>query len=172
MSTLSRRLFGAIALAAAVPVRVEAAPKLGEELPDARVEDADGKRLALRSLVGDTLVIVYEDKDSSSLNDAFKKDLAKLPADSFTAVPIADVSEYNSWPAKGFVKDAIRDESKKAGITIWCDWDASCRKALALPKGTSSVVVVGKRGKLLYAFDGELSASERKAAISAITGDS
>lgn len=148
-----------------------AAPAKGASAPEASVEDVDGKKLALSSLEGKTVVVVYEDKDSAKLNDAFKEGLKKLDLSSVAVLPVADVSEYNSWPAKGFVKDAIREESKKAGVTIYCDWDASFRKALELTKGTSCIVIFSKKGKVLFAHDGALSEDQQKAALSAVSKD-
>lgn len=168
----SRRDFVSMSLVAiATPSLALAGPSSGKNLPDATVETVDGKKLSLSSLEGKTIVIVYEDKDSAKVNEAFKKDLSKVTQSSMVPVPIADVSEYNSWPAKGFVKDAIREESKKAGTTIYCDWDASFRKALELTKGTSCVVVASKKGKVLFAHDGSLSEEQRKLAIAAIIDD-
>lgn len=148
-----------------------AAPKIGEDVPGARAEDVDGRPFKLDDQRGKTVVIVYEDKESGAVNKAFKDDLTKLATRAVVIAPVADLSEFNSWPAKGFAKDAIRAESKKSGITIWCDWDASFRKALDLPKGSSSVVVVGKSGKVLFAVDGALDEGQRKAAIAMIEKD-
>lgn len=153
------------------PGMAAAAPAKGADAPEASVEDVEGKKLALSSLEGKTVVVVYEDKDSAKLNDAFKEGLKKLDLSSVAVLPVADVSEYNSWPAKGFVKDAIREESKKAGVTIYCDWDASFRKALELTKGTSCIVVLSKKGKVLFAHDGALSEDQRKAALGAVSKD-
>ena len=94
-----------------------ALPKLGTAAADASMEDADGRRSLVSSFSGKPILIVYEDKDSATLNQPFKDDLAKLAAgdksgESIALLPLADVSSYNFWPVKGFVKDAIRDESK------------------------------------------------------------
>ena len=45
---------------------------------------------------------------------------------------VADVEGYDYWPVRGFVKSAIRKESRKFGTTIYCDWDGSFRSALGL----------------------------------------
>ena len=66
------------------------------------------------------------------------------------------MSSYDFWPAKGFVKDAIREESRKAGTTIYCDWDGTFRKAYRLRQGISNVILVGKSGEVLFAAEGAL----------------
>jgi len=144
-----------------------ALPKEGELAPNARVEDADGNALELKSFKGKPTLIVYEDKDSAALNKSFKEELSKLAkGDKYKSAvglaAVADVSSYDWWPVKGFVKSAIRDESKKAGTTIYCDWKGSFRDTLKLKKNSSNVVLIGKDGKVLFAGEGALDANERK----------
>ncbi len=141
----------------------------GDDAPDAKVVDADDKSLSVSSLAGVPVVIVYEDKASGSTNKAFKDDLRKLMGEdaikaALRVIPIADVSEHNSWPAKGFVKDAIREESKKTGLTIYCDWDGSFRKKYDLEKGASNVVVIGRSSKVQFTSYGKLSDENRRTA--------
>ncbi|WP_437486396.1 YtfJ family protein [Sorangium sp. So ce1014] len=138
-----------------------ALPTVGDRAPDARVEDADGRELQLKALRGKPILIVYEDKDSTAQNQALKDALAKLAKGdrykrSIAVTAIADVSSYDFWPAKGFVKDAIRDESRKVGATIYCDWDGTFREAYRLRRGISNVILVGKNGQVLFAAEGKL----------------
>lgn len=144
-----------------------ALPKEGAAAPNAKVEDADGRVLEMKSLTGKPILIVYEDKDSAQLNQALKEELSRLAkGDKYRSkialAAIADVSSYDFWPVKGFVKDAIRDESKKAGTTIYCDWDGKFRSTYKLREGTSSVVLVGRSGEVLFAAEGALKAEARK----------
>lgn len=138
-----------------------ALPSEGDRAPNARVEDADGRELRLKALQGKPILIVYEDKDSKTQNQALKDALAKLTKgdryrQGIAVAAIADVSSYDFWPARGFVKDAIREESSKVGGTIYCDWDGSFRTAYKLRRGVSNVVVVGKNGRVLFAAEGAL----------------
>lgn len=152
-----------------------ALPAVGEAAKDARVVDADDRSQRVHALRGKPVLIVYEDQDSSQLNNELKADLAKLAKGgkyqrSIALMPVADVSAYDFWPVKGFVKDAIRDESKKVGATIYCDWDASFRKTYGLKKGTSSVVLVGRDGKVLFAGQGALGAGSRRELLRLLRG--
>lgn len=142
-------------------------PPVGKDAPNGKAEDADGKAIETKNLKGKPVLIVYEDRDSAKQNEKLKKELSDLAKgdkykSSVALAAVADVSSYDFWPAKGFVKDAIREESKKAGTTIYCDWNASFRKAFKLTKGKSSIVLVGKDGKVLFAGEGSLSESDRK----------
>ncbi|MFO0552563.1 MAG: YtfJ family protein [Polyangiaceae bacterium] len=163
---------GGAPLALALDAR---AATVGDSAPDARVEDADENKLWVSDLSGSVAVIFYEDKDSGETNREMKDELASLMAEDgmggIRVVPIADVTEYNSWPAKGFVKKAIREESKKVGLTIYCDWDGSFREKLDLSKGTSNVVVLAKDGTVRFADSGGLSGESRKQVLSILRAE-
>lgn len=138
-----------------------ALPSEGASAPNARVEDADGRVLQLKTLRGKPILIVYEDKDSATQNQAFKDALAKLAKGdryrrTIALAAVADVSSYDFWPVKGFVKDAIREESRKVGATIYCDWDGTFREAYRLRRGISNIILVGKNGQVLFAAEGKL----------------
>ena len=143
-----------------------ALPSVGGAVPSASVEDADGHALDTRSVGKKPLLVIYEDKDSATVNQAMKDDLAKLAKGdkykkSVALVPVADVSAYDFWPVKGFVKDSIRAESRKVGATIYCDWSGAFRSALGIARGTSSVVLVGRDGKVRFTSQGALRAADR-----------
>ncbi|WP_437958807.1 YtfJ family protein [Sorangium sp. So ce119] len=138
-----------------------ALPSEGDRAPNARLEDADGRELQLKALRGKPILIVYEDKDSATQNQAFKDALAKLAKGdryrkTIALAAVADVSSYDFWPVKGFVKDAIREESRKVGATIYCDWDGAFRQAYRLRRGISNIILVGKNGQVLFAAEGKL----------------
>jgi Bacterial protein of unknown function (YtfJ_HI0045) len=158
------RFFSAAALFTALGLWEPSAlalPAEGEAAPNARLEDADGRELQMKTLRGRPVLIVYEDKDSAAQNQGLKDELAKLAKGdrykrTIALAAVADVSSYDFWPVKGFVKDAIREESRKVGATIYCDWDGTFRSRYRLRRGTSSIVLVGKGGQVLFAAEGAL----------------
>ncbi len=142
----------------------------GSLRPAAHVADADGHVLDLRAVNGRPTLVLYEDKESSGMNVAFKADLARLAKgdryrDAVALVPVADVQGYDYWPVRGFVKDAIRGESKKVGATIYCDWDGSFQRAAGFRRGTSSVMLIGRNARILFASEGPLNAAQRETVI-------
>jgi hypothetical protein len=160
----------AAVISAALAGPAWALPPVGDALPWASVEDADGHRVSLAGVAGKPILVVYEDRDSAAQNQALKDELAKLAhGDAYRGavalVPVADVSAYDFWPARGIVKDAIRDESRKAGTTIYCDWTGRFRSALGLSPKVSNVVLAGRDGKVLFARAGALSNDERARVI-------
>lgn len=168
MSVAFRSLvLGATVLVLGVAGRASAAPNVGSVRPAARVVDADDRVFDLHGVSGKPMLVLYEDKDSAKVNVALKDDLARLARgdrykNAVALVPVADVERFDFWPARGFVKDAIRGESKKIGATIYCDWDGSFRRATQIAKNTSSVILFGRDGRVLFAWDGQVPKEERE----------
>lgn len=147
-----------------------ALPTEGDAAPNARLEDADGRALELKAWKGKAILIVYEDKESAPHNQPLKDALRQATKgdrykSALVVAAIADVSDYDYWPAKGFVKDAIREESRKHGTTVYCDWNGAFRATYRLKSKTSSVVLIGRDGHVLFAAEGAVSVEERKRLI-------
>lgn len=149
-----------------VAADAHAFPREGSSRPDVALEDAWGRTVHLSQYAGEPTLVVYEDKDSASVNTAFKETLSHLAQgdryrSSVALFAVADVTGYDYWPVRGFVRSAIHDESTKLGVDIFCDWDGHVRETLGLRRGTSNVVLYGKDGKVLFAASGELTAEGR-----------
>ncbi|MCU0654612.1 MAG: glycosyltransferase [Polyangiaceae bacterium] len=147
-----------------------ALPAVGDMGKNVNLEDADGKIVKMESLVGKPILIVYEDKESTKMNQSFKDELSKLAKgdkyrDKVALAAVADVTAYNYWPVKGFVKDSIREESKKLGTPIFCDWDGHVRVSFTFRKKTSSIVLLNKQGRVIFAAEGKLSSEQRQKAV-------
>ena len=155
-----------LALTLAVPASLFAAPPRGAGVAEFRVENPDGVTLTRAQASGRPLLVVYEDKDSGETNRAFKDELSKLAKGGawvkrITLAAVADVQSYDFWPARGFVKSSIRDEEKKSGTPIYCDWTGAFRQAFQLRAGTSTILLYGRDGKLLLASEGALTEAQR-----------
>jgi hypothetical protein len=158
---------GAIALALFAGAPVEALPLAGALRPEVELTDAWERSIRLSTYRGMPVLVVYEDKGSSEQNAALKRELAVLAkGDKYrrliALVAVADVTGYDYWPIRGFVKGAIRGESEKQSTVIYCDWDGHVRHALGLERGQSNVVLYGSDGAVLYAHAGPMSAEERR----------
>lgn len=168
----------ALALAAIPEVPgAHAAPKEGEQAPDVRMEDADGRAMEMKSFRGKkTLIFFYEGKDTQQQNTALKNEISKLTkSDRYRQVTyfatVGDVSDYDYWPVKGIVKDKVREESKKSGWAIYCDWDGNFRNAYKLRRDVSNVVVVGKTGAVVFAAEGVVDARKRERLFNVIRAE-
>ena len=158
--------FALASIALAITGDALAVPTPGAPRPDVTIADAWDRPIRLSRYVGVPMLLLYEDKDSTGENALLKADLARLAEGdryktSVALVAIADVSGYDYWPVRGFVKSAIRDESYRQKTPIYCDWDGQARRALALDCGTSNVVLFGRDGKVLFAHAGPLSEEGR-----------
>jgi hypothetical protein len=147
-----------------------ALPRLGTGRPTLRLVDAWDQTLELSSVGAKPVLVVYEDKGSADQNTAFKGDLANLAkGDRYKSrvalVAVADVEGYDFWPVRGFVKDAIRGQSRRFGTVIYCDWNGGARQTLGATRGMSNVILYGKDGRVLFSHEGALSPSERREAI-------
>ncbi len=152
----------AVALLATWPRTALSIPMLGSDTPELTLEDAWSRTVALKAYRGMPVLFVYEDKDSSTVNQRLKSELAQLAKGdrykkSVALFAVADVASYDYWPIRGFVKQSIRSESSKMQTTIFCDWDGHVRTTLHLDANTSNVVLFGKNGKVLFAEAGAVS---------------
>jgi len=147
-------------------VAVEAAAliRTGSTLGDFKVHDHQDKGYSISALyAGKAALIVFEDKDAGKQNQAFKKRFAALQktlGGKVVLIPVADVSAYDYWPAKGFVKDALRDAGKKVGVKVYADWSGKGKTALAAPAKRSNLVLVDKTRKVLWASAGQLTKAQ------------
>ncbi len=138
----------------------------GSAPKDFAVADPDDKPARLSTLRGGKPALVfYEDKDGGAQNDRFKQRLGKLRSASPAAqkvklIAVADVGDYNYWPAKGYVKDALRASGKKAGLTVWADWSTDGRKSLAAHAAQSNLVLLDAAGKVLWSSAGALTPAQ------------
>jgi hypothetical protein len=179
MTGLARRVAMGASVAAAVLAVASHAGALvapGSLRPSGRVQDADDETLDLRAINGKPILVLYEDKDSAKVNDAFKADLSRLAKGdryrkAVALVPVADVQSFDFWPVRGFVKDAIRSESKKQGATIYCDWDGNFQRAAGFKRGTSSVLLIGRDARVLFSHEGALSAEQRERLIALLRSE-
>jgi hypothetical protein len=149
-----------VAVLAADPP-AEALPKIGDVRPTVRLVDAWERPYDLAQVGDRPLLVMYEDKGSAGQNAAFKKELGELARGDrykgrMVLAAVADVADYDYWPVSGFVKDAIRDESVKAGTPIYCDWDGSVRRVLGVQRGISSVILYGKDGHAVFSYEGPM----------------
>jgi len=154
--TLAFSLFTAAALWA---TPVQAVPKEQEVAPNARLEDADGNALELKALKGKPVVIIYDDRTSAPSSESFRKELIKMLKSNALGgevqlLLVANVSAYDFWPARGTVEDVVRKETKKQGTKIYLDWTGGLRSAMKLKNEVTSVVMVGKDGRVAFASEG------------------
>ena len=136
-------------------------PEIGAVAPAFEVKDGDDHLLRSESLKGKTVVLFYETRDESVIeqNRAVKnRILQRLRQDPKLAaqtvvVPIIDCSGAIAL-TRGIWRSNLRANSEKEGLTIYCDWDGSVGRALQAQAVKSNVVVIGRDGWIRYAGAG------------------
>ncbi len=169
-------IFSSLSVCTAVPLaHADDAVLAPLPSPDALLNapffDLADKPVALRSSLGKVVVVVHQDRHSSEQNPQLKDKLSALVArfpKELQVVALADVGGYDFWPAKGYVKDALRSLDSGGGAIVACDWKGTVRKAYRLKTKQSVVFVLGKSLELLRMTHGQLSASETEQVVQQI----
>lgn len=140
-------------------------------LLDAQVVDLDDRPVSLRGLRGKVLVLLHQDRKSSDQHASFKDGLGQLAGrypERLTVVALADVGGFNFWPARRYVKDALRPLRNEGGALVLCDWHGAIRKRYDLSSGQSAVFVVSRDGQLRLLKRGLFTADEAAQALALI----
>ncbi len=141
---------------------VLALPARGSPEPDLRLRPVDGDAVMLASSLGRPTLVFYESKGSRSQNWPFKKKLKDLVQETSSyrervaLFPIVDLEGYDFWPVHGLAADAVRAEAKRSGWPIYCDWNGDLRRALDVRSEMSTVILIDRSGKVLFAAEGPL----------------
>ena len=139
---------------------------------DAAVVTSAGVPAKLAAQWGRPVILFYEDRYSTKLNQALKDELFKRGVeagllDKVTVVAVANLEGLDWFPARGFALAAVRESEKDAGIPVFVDWTGVLAKApWRLPAKTSSVVVLDAAGKVTWQASGALKPAEREAVFS------
>jgi hypothetical protein len=137
----------------------------------AHVEVQNVARRAMRPLPDQRPVLVmYEDKDAQSQNDKARKVLGRITDRAenrarFEFVAVADVAQWNWWPAKKYVLEDLQRIAARENTTLFADWTGAVRKAWGLKAHTSTLVLAGSDGKILFAGEGTLSEAQLAALV-------
>ena len=140
---------------------VMALPSKGVSVPAFEVKDGDDQALASTSLKGKKLVIFYETRDDSVIeqNRAVKSKILELLrqdarlATEIVVVPMIDCSSAFAL-TRGIWKSNLRSHTQKEGLSIYCDWDGSVGRAFQVVADQSNVIVIGRDGLVQFAGAG------------------
>lgn len=164
----ARRVAGAVLVLSVTATAADASAvsPVGSTRPDIRLVDAWERTFDLTQVGARPLLVVYEDEDAVKQNAPFKEELSRLAKGDryrtkIVLAAVADVAGYDYWPVRGFVKDAIRDESIKAGTPIYCDWNGAVRRAIGARPATSTVILYDRDGKAVFAHEGSMPEATR-----------
>jgi len=135
-------------------------------IPATALETSSGAPTTLEALITKPTVVFFEDRDSTALNQHVKDALFEAGKtrgrlDSVSVVAIANVKDWNWFPARGFVLKAVRDVEAKVHIPVYLDFQGSMTAApWSLPAKTSTVLVLTKEAQPVVKLVGRLSQLE------------
>lgn len=145
---------------------IAASDLIGSAAPYFRVQSGDDRELTLEMLKGKVTAVFYENKDIVDANKRLKDELNRLYYEQTEVVksllvrlPIIDCS-HASWLFQGIWKKRLREQSKKKGVTIYCDWNGKMSSDYKMQANVSNVVIIDKRGKIRFFTSGEVPAAQ------------
>jgi hypothetical protein len=162
-----RALAWVVILAAATTAR--ALPTVGGIAPRVEVENVAAR--AMRPVPdAHPVLVMYEDKDAQKQNERARNVLGHINDRAenrarFEFAAVADVAAWNWWPAKKYVLSDLRDIAKRENTTLFADWTGAVRKAWGLKPHTSTLVLTGADGRVLFAGEGTLTDAELAALV-------
>jgi hypothetical protein len=142
---------------------------------DATLHSADGEQTPLSRWRGKPVILFYEDKDSTRLNLALKEELFERGKEhglleAAWVVAVANLEKFNFFPARQIALSYVKDEEKKVGVPILVDLQGTLGgPPWALPKKTSTVMLMDATGAVVYSYSGRLEEAERKNFFTALS---
>lgn len=145
---------------------------LGQLAPAVTLTDELGQPHALPQ-AGKPFLLVYEDKDASKQNADGKQLLAAWhdPLDNRARVdvwPVADLSKWDFWPARGAALKHVRASAEKEHTHILIDWKGVGHEAYGFARGKSTMLLVGGDGRVLFVSEGDTTPAQRQALAEAL----
>jgi hypothetical protein len=142
---------------------------------EATLQGSDGAQTPLSKWRGKPVILFYEDKDSTQLNGELKAELFERGKqhgllEAAWVVAVANLEKFNFFPARQIALSYVRDEEKKVGVPILVDLNGTLGGApWALPKKTSTVMLMDATGAVVYRYSGRLEETERKTFFDALS---
>jgi hypothetical protein len=142
---------------------------------DAIVEKSNGESQHLATFWTKPTVLFYEDRDSTQLNQHVKEALIEKGRetgmlDKVSVVAVANVSQYNWFPARNFALKAVRDIEAKMKLPIFLDFTGSMAlPPWNLPSKSSTVVIVNRQGEAVLTLKGKLKGEDVKLLLTTLS---
>lgn len=137
---------------------------------------SEGARAPLSTWRGKPVILFYEDKDSVRLNLALKEELFALGEqlglrEAAWVVAVANLEQFNFFPARQIALSHVRAEEKRAGVPILVDLEGRlCEPPWELPAKTSTVMLLDATGVVVYRHSGRMEEEERESFFTTLGG--
>lgn len=166
---MPQQAFAVLLLVVAVAQPARALPGRGEPLPAVQVEDVAARKP--RQLPdGHPILVQYEDREAQKQNPRARAVLGKINDRAenrarFEFVAVADVAEWDWWPARKYVLDDLRKVAARENTPLYADWKATLRKRWGAHPHQSLLLLAGSDGRVRFAAEGKLSEAQLAALV-------
>jgi hypothetical protein len=126
------------------------------------VESGDGAKVTEKSVKGKVVIMFYEKRDVVKRNAEMKDKLNEIfdyqPGNIqqiIVRLPVIDCSHV-FWPVSEIWKKGLRDNSKRVGMTVYCDWTGNVSRDFMMLPDESNMLILDGTGMIRYRFSGKI----------------
>jgi alkyl hydroperoxide reductase subunit AhpC len=130
--------------------------------PSFSIESGNGEIVTDKSVRGKIVVMFYEKREITRKNADMKDRLNEMfdrqPENIRQAIvrlPVIDCSGV-FWPVTEIWKKGLRDNSKRVGMTVYCDWSGNVSRNFGMVSDESNMVILDGKNTIRYRFSGRL----------------
>lgn len=145
-------------------------PGAGDTAPEFTVVTGSGIQLQSGSLRGRVVVITYETKETTDMNQKFKDAVLRHCRSDRAAqraieiVPVINCFKY-VWPGSKICASQVRKNARRLGLEIYIDHDGRMFEDYGMSDNESTVVIIDKKGLIRYRKSGRLSSEDVETAM-------
>lgn len=165
LPAVSFLLFVLVFIAHAEPSRIR------PPAPEFSVESGNGEIVTNKSVEGKIVVMFYEKREITKKNAAMKDRLNEIfdrqPENIrrvIVRLPVIDCSGV-FWPITEIWKKGLRDNSKRVGMTVYCDWSGNVSRNFGMVSDESNMLILDGKNTIRYRFSGRLDQNSLKEII-------
>ncbi|HEX2967018.1 MAG TPA: hypothetical protein VHO84_14620 [Syntrophorhabdaceae bacterium] len=141
----------------------------GPYAPVFSIETGEGKTINNDNIRGKIAVIFYETKDATRQNAETKGKLDEMvgrQSDSIKRMIVrhATIMDFSHvlWPITELWKNGLRDNSKRVGMMVFCDWTGNVSRNFQMAYGQSNLVIIDQQAVIRYRFFGKIDSTGLK----------
>lgn len=140
----------------------------------AMLQRTDGSPVRLVEDAGTPVVVFYEDRWSTALNQDLKDDLyargkANGMLEQVRIVAVANIQQYDFFPARGIATAFIRGVESRVGVPILLDVRGTLSSPpMSLPADGGTVVLLDAGCRETFRYSGKLGSAERERFFAAL----
>jgi peroxiredoxin len=133
---------------------------VGATAPSFKIQSGDNQQLSFDDIKGKLIILFYETKETKEKNRKLKDELNEFynnqPQTIKNEIIRLAVINCKGVLFAGAWRGALRENSKKEGITIYGDWNGKMGLDYNAKNNESNIIVIDKKGIIRYYYSGQL----------------